>query len=436
MGYFFRKSASVGPFRLNFSKSGIGASVGVKGARLTTTARGTTYITVGTHGFYYRETLGGRQVREPKPQPAEPRISLANPSAIPTAQATALVDSSSAQLLKELNERARMFNPALLLYVVSGMSILAAASVGPLPLSVAALALVIGCIVHKRFNEKRTMRLFYELNDREQSKSSLLQQAVDHLSQTQRLWRIQTRTATADWKRNAGASNLIGRTQASAGLLSIPHIHTNVSVSGISMGNAKLFFLPDLVLFYDARAFGAIAYSDLRVDASTTTFIEEDGVPSDAAVVSTTWRYVNKNGGPDRRFNNNRQLPIARYGTLVLSSPSGLNIHLHVSNPEKALAFSNCWRELRNRIASRGSQTAERQTSTSPNPQKSCNPRAYSVLGIAPTATPTEIAAAYHRLAQMYHPDKVAGLAPEFQGIAEERMKEINAAYESLKARA
>src|SRR5437016_13188603 len=60
MGYFFRRSAKLGPFRLNFSKSGIGASVGVKGARVTMTPRGTTYVTVGSHGFYYRETVSSR----------------------------------------------------------------------------------------------------------------------------------------------------------------------------------------------------------------------------------------------------------------------------------------------------------------------------------------------------------------------------------------
>jgi len=60
MGYFFRRSAKFRPFRLNFSKSGIGASIGVKGARLTMTPRGTSYITVGSHGFYYRETLSNR----------------------------------------------------------------------------------------------------------------------------------------------------------------------------------------------------------------------------------------------------------------------------------------------------------------------------------------------------------------------------------------
>jgi preprotein translocase subunit Sec63 len=35
-------------------------------------------------------------------------------------------------------------------------------------------------------------------------------------------------------------------------------------------------------------------------------------------------------------------------------------------------------------------------------------------------------------MAQMYHPDKVAGLAPEFRELAERRMKEINTAYAKL----
>jgi curved DNA-binding protein CbpA len=55
------------------------------------------------------------------------------------------------------------------------------------------------------------------------------------------------------------------------------------------------------------------------------------------------------------------------------------------------------------------------------------------VLGLEPGASWDKISEAYRSLAQMYHPDKVAGLAPEFHEIAERRMKEINAAYQLLK---
>lgn len=57
----------------------------------------------------------------------------------------------------------------------------------------------------------------------------------------------------------------------------------------------------------------------------------------------------------------------------------------------------------------------------------------YDVLGIRRNASDDEIAAAYHRLVQMYHPDRVGNLAPEFRDLAETRMKEINGAYEQLK---
>ena len=58
MGWFLRKSFRVGPLRLNLSKRGIGASVGVKGARLGVDATGKPYAAGGRHGLYFRQRLG------------------------------------------------------------------------------------------------------------------------------------------------------------------------------------------------------------------------------------------------------------------------------------------------------------------------------------------------------------------------------------------
>jgi hypothetical protein len=58
MGFFFRKSKSFGLFRLNFSKSGVGISTGVKGARVSVGPRGTE-LHLGRKGVYYRKKLGG-----------------------------------------------------------------------------------------------------------------------------------------------------------------------------------------------------------------------------------------------------------------------------------------------------------------------------------------------------------------------------------------
>ena len=50
MGFRFRKSIGAGPFRVNFSKSGIGYSFGVKGARITKKSNGSTMTTIGVPG--------------------------------------------------------------------------------------------------------------------------------------------------------------------------------------------------------------------------------------------------------------------------------------------------------------------------------------------------------------------------------------------------
>ena len=63
----------------------------------------------------------------------------------------------------------------------------------------------------------------------------------------------------------------------------------------------------------------------------------EDGyVPRDAKVVGKTWQYVNKDGGPDRRFSNNRQMPVALYGALLIDSGPGFRLELQTSSAAMA----------------------------------------------------------------------------------------------------
>lgn len=101
---------------------------------------------------------------------------------------------------------------------------------------------------------------------------------------------------------------------------------------------ARLYFFPDRLLVYDSNGVGAVSYGDLRAQAGQVHFVESDQVPRDAAQVGTTWRYVNKKGGPDRRFNNNRELPVMLYGELLLTSASGLKELFAMSVPAVAVS--------------------------------------------------------------------------------------------------
>jgi DnaJ-domain-containing protein 1 len=53
----------------------------------------------------------------------------------------------------------------------------------------------------------------------------------------------------------------------------------------------------------------------------------------------------------------------------------------------------------------------------------------YQVLEVSSVANIDDINQAYERKIRMYHPDKLAGLSPEFTAIAETKVREINDAY-------
>jgi len=85
MGIRLRKSVRLGPFRINLSKSGMGYSAGVKGARVGKSATGRVYARGGTHGVYFDETLKRGEAQpsaEELIQQSKSLLAAPNPKAI------------------------------------------------------------------------------------------------------------------------------------------------------------------------------------------------------------------------------------------------------------------------------------------------------------------------------------------------------------------
>jgi hypothetical protein len=117
-------------------------------------------------------------------------------------------------------------------------------------------------------------------------------------------------------------------------------VKTNVTVPSLHHARQSLYFLPDRVLIQEGRRFAEVDYTKLKVRSSSTRFIESGTRPRDGIQVDTTWKYVNKGGGPDKRFKDNPKLPIMQYGELELSSDAGLHLLWQMSRPEASTSIA------------------------------------------------------------------------------------------------
>ncbi|WOH37658.1 DUF4236 domain-containing protein [Thalassotalea fonticola] len=343
MGVFLRKSIKVGAFRFNLSKSGVGVSAGVKGLRLGTGPRGN-YVRIGTKGIYYSASL-------PKPPniDSNPRIEPINLDSvklpvsstheelkeIDSADTSQIVDSSSVDLLNELNLKQKkltlfpiVFAIFILLVLFGYYSKLSNELLGVLIF----LGVGFSWFSHNRDILAKTSVLLYDFEPKIESNYNQLIEGLLKISQCAKVWHISASGKVLDQKYHAGASDLVERKETTIKVVEPPNIKTNVKSIAIAVGRQTLHFFPDRVLIFDANGVGAANYYSLKVNAKEKQFIEEDGVPSDAKVVDKTWKYVNKSGGPDRRFNDNHEIPICLYEEILFKSRNGINEIIQLSS--------------------------------------------------------------------------------------------------------
>lgn len=113
MAIYLRRSIRVGPLRFNLSKSGVGVSAGFKGFRVGTGPRGN-YVHMGRGGIYYRATIPSSSPASSRPTaPRGPSSGRSDPiipagthaplEQIVSADPTEVTDSSSKELLEEIN---------------------------------------------------------------------------------------------------------------------------------------------------------------------------------------------------------------------------------------------------------------------------------------------------------------------------------------------
>lgn len=350
MQFYIRKSISAGPFRFNFSKGGVGVSVGVRGLRIGTGPRGH-YIHAGIGGLYYRASLGkaGKpKVSASRPQHV-PQISLEQDDVamveVDSGDVMLMRDETFDELLDEINSKSRQVRmSSALFWTPSVVGAIAGALSGGPGLLLVALALPGWALGRWLDSYRRSTVLYYDLEGDAEAAYSKVAEGFDGLMQCAGKWHIEAGGAVTNltvWKRNAGASHLVRRKPTSLAYELPSFIKSNISPPALSVGKQVMYFMPDVVLVKDGGRVGAVDYRDLHVWWQDSRFIEDGRVPSDATIVGHTWKHPNKSGGPDRRFRDNKQIPICLYETIHFQSNSGVNELVEFSRTGRAADFAN-----------------------------------------------------------------------------------------------
>ena len=366
MGWYIRKSKSFGPLRVNLSKSGIGMSVGVKGARVSFGPNGT-YLNAGRNGLYYRKKLGNglSDDKESKDVGYRDNVNPQSGSNSFEQDADAIRVNYSACSGSELGEtlvsEIKKARVRRWLWIIGSLLLITYGNIYGI-----LIATTIGVIFWRSFSA----RVDYDLEQDDEVEWHKLVDAMLVLDNSERLWLIEKEWEGVNRKTNAGAGKKVARgdAQICSFLENVRTgfgIQTNIETVAIKSSKCKILFLPNGVFIKKGTTTVAYPYDQISILSTTVSFVEDEHLTNDAEVLRYTWRYVNKDGSPDRRFNGNSQLPVCKYGVIVLRG-SGINIELESSNNAVVTNISGAYvhykTNLNNPVIARPQQSKEDET--------------------------------------------------------------------------
>ena len=328
MGLRFRKSINLGGgFRINLSKSGIGYSWGLKGFRVTKKAKGGARYTAsvpGTGVSYTRETssMFGKSERKQnntryyqQPPSAVNDSNLYNEREISNGNVKDIHSDGMEEMIASANKSLKLNKYATILLVIS--AILGCSF--PYFFIAAAVFLILKIYIKK----KGIIELEYTIDEEQRASINERLSPLKKIASSECIWRITQSSSVLNRKYSSGAGETIKRVHCSA-LKNLPFpFKSNEKAVCFKSGKETFIFLPDKFFIIQKGKLGALNYSDLTYTVNGVRFVESGTVPEDAKIVGDTWKYVNKNGTPDKRFGDNRQLPICLYGELAIRSKTG-----------------------------------------------------------------------------------------------------------------
>jgi hypothetical protein len=355
----FRRKTKLFPgVYLNFSKTGISTTIGIPGASINLGKQGT-FLNTGIPGtgIYDRKKIGSNnndknkhfivpkieniEYQENEEEIKSPLAETMTSDGLNELKQTLLECYDEREKLKfEINNTKSQLKTAQIFLVLSYILI---------------IGLIIKWFKENRNNKKEQLS---ELNQQldgcfvdidmlldsefEQSFYNI-QNSFKDLTSTNKIWDITSSNINDRASSRSAANSSISRRQVSFSFKNIEIIKSKFIPLNLQNANGgDLFIYPAFIaIVSEKKKFGLIDIRELDFDFSIQRFLEEEKIANDALIIDKTWAKVNKNGERDKRFKDNYEIPICKYGKMEFRSKSGLNEAYSFSDYEKSSDFSN-----------------------------------------------------------------------------------------------
>jgi hypothetical protein len=388
VGIRFSRRVTLFPgVRLNFSRRGISTTIGPRGASVNIGAGGGALnLGVPGTGLSFRHQLSSSQ-RPPPATPASREVPL---NTVPAAPAIALESAPASEIsseglgaLRQLILDVRHERAALAGSILDAEEALEKAEDRLRTARSWFWGLFLKSKIPERQSalEGRTAELA-ELRERlagtfvnadtnaDEPTLAAYERLADafvEVSRSQRIWDVTSSQENDRIRTRSRANVSVQRKRVSFSVAEQdPVLQTSARSLHLQNANgADLVIYAGFLLMETSSALALVDLREVDVAFSICTFSETEGIPPDSQVVGQTWAKVNKDGSPDRRFRDNYQIPIAQYGELALTSPTGLNEAYMCSNMEAARRFAYRFREYKAALATLG----DREPATAGEPQ-------------------------------------------------------------------
>ncbi len=362
MSIYFRKSYSIGPFRINLSKSGIGVSFGFKGARISHGPHGT-FLSASNGPIYYRKKINMAHRPEVRGQHSMNRNMINNSIYVtkPQKNLSKIVKENNSLICSRgkkdydsnLERAARVIRNARIGRSLGLSSVVVFLFLTPVfgslyPLITAIILFVFWVI----FINVYICQIDVKVSESSRQTWNALADALELFASCRGKWIYKAENKYSFNQSVLGSTVFMLRSKQKGAVLSGSGFRIKEKdYIAISSGLLSVYILPQFILYINRHRVFIRPYDSIYISCnSDIVTLNSTHLPSNIDIKDYIYEHTTVKGTPDMRYKSNNAYPIVELSILHIADESDFCLDIAASNSKHTSMISRACNTFLNKI--------------------------------------------------------------------------------------